>query len=76
MHFLWSNTPILRIARRFRMNMVGRAGEVDARLELPPPSVASRTGEYVTEAVSLYDRAQKALAAIWNCQRGAGTPTI
>jgi len=36
MHFLWSNTPIMRIARRFRMRIVGHAGEVKAQLDLLP----------------------------------------
>lgn len=35
MHFLWSNAPIMRIARRFRMNVVASAGDATARLDLP-----------------------------------------
>ena len=36
MRFLWGNAPILRIARKFRMSLIGHAGEVDACLDLPP----------------------------------------
>ena len=35
MHFLWSNAPIMRIARRFRMNVVASAGDATASLDLP-----------------------------------------
>jgi GNAT superfamily N-acetyltransferase len=35
MHFLWSNAPIMRIARRFRMNVVASAGDAMASLDLP-----------------------------------------
>jgi len=35
MHFLWSNAPIMRIARRFRMNVVASAGDATAKLDLP-----------------------------------------
>jgi len=38
MHFLWSNLPIMRIARRFRMHIVANAGEARAELDLPPRS--------------------------------------
>jgi GNAT superfamily N-acetyltransferase len=34
MHFLWTNVPILRIARRFGMNVVARDGDAVADLTL------------------------------------------
>jgi len=34
MHFLWTNVPILRIARRFGMNVVARDGNAVADLAL------------------------------------------
>jgi hypothetical protein len=40
MHFLSGNTPIVRIARRFGMNIVTAAGESSAHLELPLVSLA------------------------------------
>ena len=42
MHFLWGNAPIVRIARRFRMSIVGCAGDVAARLDLRPPPLGSQ----------------------------------
>ena len=69
MHFLWENAPIMRIAQRFRMAIVARAGEADAHLRLPPASLASIIGEFVTDTLALYDRALKALVAAWKHQR-------
>jgi GNAT superfamily N-acetyltransferase len=43
MHFLWGNTPIVRIARRFGMRVVARAGEADACLDLTSPALARLT---------------------------------
>jgi GNAT superfamily N-acetyltransferase len=40
MHFLWGNTPIVRIARRFGMRVVARAGEADACLDLSSTALA------------------------------------
>jgi GNAT superfamily N-acetyltransferase len=73
MHFLWSNAPILRIARRFRMSIVGHAGDVNARLELPPASLASLAGELVTDTFALYDRTQQKWVAAWKRQRRAAS---
>lgn len=76
MHFLSGNAPIMRIARRFRMSIVVRAGEADAHLELPPASLASIAGEFVTDASTLYERVLKALVAGWKHQRRGATPTV
>jgi GNAT superfamily N-acetyltransferase len=40
MHFLWSNVPIMRIARRFRMRVVATAGDARAHLDLPSSELA------------------------------------
>lgn len=69
MHFLWENAPIMRIAQRFGMAIVARASEADAHLKLPPASLASIIGEFVTDALALCDRALKALVAASKHQR-------
>jgi len=65
MHCLEENAPIMRIARRFGMDIVTDAGDADAHLGLPPASPASITGEFVTNRFALYDHALKAHAAAW-----------
>ncbi len=65
MHCLQENAPIMRIARRFGMEIVTDAGDADAHLGLPPASPASITGEFVTDGFALYDHALKAHAAAW-----------
>jgi GNAT superfamily N-acetyltransferase len=65
MHCLQENAPIMRIARRFGMEIVTDIGDADAHLELPPASAASITGEFVTERFALYDHALKAHSAAW-----------
>ena len=72
MHFLSGNAPILRIARRFGMDIVARASEADAHLKLPPASLASVAGELMTDTFALYDGALKALVAAWRHERRAG----
>ena len=72
MHFLAENAPIMRMARRFGMHIVTRAGETDAHLELPPASLGSIAGEFVTDTLARYDRALNALVAAWKHHRGAG----
>lgn len=64
MHFLAGNEPIMRIARRFGMDIVTRADEADAHLELPPASLASVAGELLTDSFALCSRALKALLAV------------
>jgi GNAT superfamily N-acetyltransferase len=64
MHFLAGNEPIMRIARRFGMDIVTRADEADAHLQLPPASLVSIAGEFVTDSLTLCGRALKALAAM------------
>jgi GNAT superfamily N-acetyltransferase len=66
MHFLLGNAPIMRIAQRFRMDIVTGAGDADAHLELPPASLASIVGEFLTDTFALYDRALKAVGVAWN----------
>ena len=71
-HFLAENAPVMRMAQRFGMRIVTRAGEADADLELPPASLGSIAGEFVTDAFALCDRAVRALAAAWKHHPRAG----
>lgn len=72
MHFLLGNAPIVRIARRFGMDIVADADEADAHLRLPPTSLASIARERVTDAFARCDRALEALVAPWKQRRRAG----
>lgn len=65
MHCLKENAPIIRMARRFGMDIVTDIGDADAYLDLPPASPASITGEFVTDRLALYDYALKAHTAAW-----------
>ena len=65
MHCLAENAPIMRMARRFGMDIVTAIGDADAHLELPPASPASITGEFVADRFALYDCALKTHAAAW-----------
>jgi RimJ/RimL family protein N-acetyltransferase len=65
MHCLAENAPIMRIARKFGMDVVTQFGDADAHVALPPATAASITGEYVTERFALYDHALKAQFAAW-----------
>ena len=49
MRFLRSNVPVMRIAQRFGMKVVAEAADADARLDLPPPSIASRVAEFLAD---------------------------
>lgn len=72
MHFLLGNAPIMRIARRFGMDIVAGADEADAHLRLPPTSLASIAGKRVTDAFARCDRALEALVTAWTQRRRAG----
>ncbi len=73
MHYVSGNAPIMRIARRFGMDIVAAgAGATDAHLDLPPASPASVAGELVTDTFAWHDRALKALVAAWKHRRHAG----
>jgi GNAT superfamily N-acetyltransferase len=76
MHCLHKNAPIMRIARRFGMDIVAEAGDADAHLELPPANLASITGEFVTNRLALIDYAHKARVAAKQraSAEGAGAP--
>lgn len=65
MHCLRENAAIVHIAQRFGMRIVMEHGEADAHLELPPASVESIAGEFVTDHLALYDYALKAHVAAW-----------
>jgi GNAT superfamily N-acetyltransferase len=65
MHCLRENVPIMRMARRFGMDIVTDIGDADAHLELPPASPASITGEFMTDRFAFYDYALKAHVAGW-----------
>jgi GNAT superfamily N-acetyltransferase len=49
MRFLRDNAPIMRIARKFGMNISARAGDADAYLELQPTSTPRALGTYETK---------------------------
>ena len=74
MHFLRGNAPIMRIARRFRMNIVADGFEAHAHLDLPPSSTVSLAAELATDTFGMYDWARKGLGATWRHQSRAGTP--
>jgi GNAT superfamily N-acetyltransferase len=60
------NAPIVRMARRFHMDLRLAGVETDARLELPEPSAASIVGEWLTNALAAGRGALKAFIAGWN----------
>jgi len=66
MYCLKENAPIMRIARRFGMDIVTDIGDADAQLALPPASPASIAGEFITDRFAFYDYALKAHVAGWN----------
>jgi GNAT superfamily N-acetyltransferase len=72
MQYLSGNTPMMRIARRFRMDIVAGGSHADARLELPPPNLRSIAGEFLIDTFGLCDRALKTLLIAWRQQRLAG----
>ena len=64
MQFLSANAPIMRIARRFGMNIViGAGGIADAHLKLPPASPAAIARETVTDIFAVCHRVLKASVA-------------
>jgi len=65
MHCLRDNAPIMRIARKFGMDIVTSIGDADAHLELPKASPASIAMELVTDRIALYDYTLKAHTAAW-----------
>ena len=71
MHYVSGNAPIMRIARRFDMDIVAGACDADAHLNLPPASPASLAGELMTDTFALCDRTLKALVAAWIRHRGS-----
>ena len=65
MYCLAENGAIMRIARKFGMDIVMHTSGADAHLELQPASAASITGEFVTNRFALYDHALKVHNAAW-----------
>ena len=65
MHYVYGNAPIMRIARRFGMDIVASAGDANAHLDLPPASLKSVAAELVTDTFAWHDRALKSLVAAW-----------
>ena len=53
MHFLSENAPILRIARKFGMDIVARAGDTDAYLTLLPKSISQAFGAHATQETKM-----------------------
>jgi len=58
MHFLRDNQPIMRIARRFRMNIVADACDARAHLDLPLAPSTSFGLESAAEAFARNERAR------------------
>lgn len=73
MHCLAENAPIMRIARRFDMDVVTHSGDAEAHLTLSPASLASISREFVADRLALYDYALKGQAAAW-APIGAAAP--
>ena len=71
MHYVSENAAIMRIARRFGMDIVARAGDAYAHLDLPPASLASIVGELVTDTFAWHNRALKSLVAAFKHRRHA-----
>jgi GNAT superfamily N-acetyltransferase len=65
MHCLAENAPIMRMARRFDMDVVTESGDAEAHLNLSPANLASISKEFVSDRLALYDYALKAQAAAW-----------
>jgi GNAT superfamily N-acetyltransferase len=65
MHCLADNPAIMHLARRSGMRIVVDGGEADAHLALPPATLASITGEFLTDRIALYDYSLKKHAAMW-----------
>jgi GNAT superfamily N-acetyltransferase len=74
MHYVYGNAPIMRIARRFGMDIVAAgAGDADAHLDLPPASLTSMAEELATDTFAWHDHALKRLVAAWKQRRDTGT---
>ncbi len=69
MHCLSGNEPIMRMAQKFRMNIVAGPGDADAYIKLPPASLPSIAGEFLMDTFGLCDRALKVLVIAWKHQR-------
>jgi GNAT superfamily N-acetyltransferase len=59
MHCLAENAPMIRIARRARMDVVIESGDADAHVALPLANLSSIQSEIYAERVALYDFALK-----------------
>jgi hypothetical protein len=70
MHCLRENGAMMHLARKQGMALVAEAGEVDARLILPPADAGSHFGEVFAQRVALFDSALK--AQLLNARRLAG----
>jgi len=66
MNCLSGNTPIMRIATKFGMDIVVDHGDAGAHLELPPASPASIAREFVMDALGMCERALRSGRAGWN----------
>ncbi|MBW8904200.1 MAG: GNAT family N-acetyltransferase [Betaproteobacteria bacterium] len=62
-HCLAENAAMMRLARRYGMQIGAHAGEADAWLRLPPADAASHFGEVFAQRVALFDYALKSHAA-------------
>jgi hypothetical protein len=60
MRCLHGNAPIIRLARRFGMEIVREGDETEARLELPPVSLASLAAEFLSDTLARRDDAAAA----------------
>jgi GNAT superfamily N-acetyltransferase len=60
MRALHGNAPIIRLARRFGMEIIRVGDETEARLELPPVSLASLAAEFLSDTLARRDDAADA----------------
>ena len=65
MHCMTENPAIMHMARRSGMRIAIAGGEADAHLALPSATLASITGEILTDRLALYDYAGKQQRAVW-----------
>lgn len=72
MRCLRGDASIMRIARRFGMDVVRGNRDADARLDLPPGTLASFGAEVAAEALAACNSARRRLAAAWRRRRAGG----
>ena len=71
MRCLYGDASIMRIAQRYGMDVVRGNRDADARLELPPATLASHGAEAVAETIVACDSVRRRLVAAWKQRRAA-----